>query len=171
MLRLAPITMLALAACAAPEPKEPPLEGLVSISSSPCLGLCPVFTMQVTPDDRYRLNSGANTINPGRSSGGLPVGSFRRALDLMGRYEFESLQRSYTADVKETCPERVTGTPILTLLRKTDARQKVVDYDVGCLKFAEKDRFDQLVAGLYRTFRISDLVAVGEPPKADDAKK
>jgi len=131
----------ALAACAVPEPKEPPLEGIISISAGPCLGLCPEFTMRVEPDDRYSLNAGANTIREGRSTGGLPVGSFRRALD---------------------------GTPTLTILRKTDTDQKVVSYEVGCLDFEEKDRMDQMIAGLYRAFRINDLVAVGEPPKVED---
>jgi len=59
---------MALTACATPEPKEPPLRGSVSLSSGPCLGLCPVFTMKVNTEDRYRLNSGANTINEGRST-------------------------------------------------------------------------------------------------------
>jgi len=36
------------------------------------------------------------------------------------------------------------------------------DYEDGSLD-------QMMIAGLYRTFRISDLVAVGEPPKADDA--
>ena len=165
------VTLTALAAltgCATPEPKEPPLEGSVSISAGPCLGLCPVYTMRVNPEDRYRLNAGANTIKEGRSSGGLPVGSFRRALDLMGRYNFDALERSYTAETPETCPERVTGTPTLTIVRKTDDFQKIVNYEVGCLDFAEKDNLDLLVEGLYRTFRINDLVAVGEPPKAKD---
>jgi len=102
------------------------LRGSVSLSSGPCLGLCPVFTMKVNTEDRYRLNSGANTINEGRSTGAL------------------------------------------TIIRETEESQKVVTYDVGCLDFAEKDSLDLLVEGLYRTFRINDLVAVGEPPKAED---
>ncbi len=160
--------MLALTACATPEPKEPPLRGSVSLSSGPCLGLCPVFTMKVNTEDRYRLNSGANTINEGRSTGGLPVGSFRKALGLLDRYGFDGMRRSYEASNPETCPDRVTGTPTLTIIRETEESQKVVTYDVGCLDFAEKDSLDLLVEGLYRTFRINDLVAVGEPPKAED---
>lgn len=172
MARIALLLSLAglMAACATPEPKEPPLEGLVTLASSACLGLCPVYSMRVGPDDRYRLNAEANTIKPGRSSGGLPVGSFRRALDLLDRYDFDNLQRSYTADVEEVCPERVSGTPVLTISRTQDDVRKNVTYDVGCLGFAEKDNMDQLVAALYRTFRINDLVAVGEPPKAEDAR-
>ena len=159
-----------LAGCAAPEPKEPPLEGTVSISSGPCLGLCPVFSMQVNAEDRYTLNSGANTINEGRSTGGLPVGSFRRALGLLDRYDFDSKRRGYTPGNDETCSDRVTGTPTLTITRKVRLSERTVSYDVGCLGFAEKDNLDLLVEGLYRTFRISDLVAVGEPPKADDQR-
>lgn len=162
------IGVAVLTGCATPEPKEPPLEGIVTISAGPCLGLCPVYSMRVDPEDRYRLNSGENTIKEGRSTGGLPVGSFRRALDLMERYGFDQMQRSYTAETPETCPDRVTGTPTLTIQRKTDEVQKLVTYEVGCLDFAEKDNLDLLVGGLYRTFRINDLVAVGEPPKADD---
>ncbi len=172
MLRtLSGLAMLAvLSACATPEPKEPPLEGLITIASSPCIGLCPVFAMEVNAGDRYVLEAGANTIKEGRSTGGLPFGSFRRALDLLDRYEFDAKQRSYEAGNFETCPDRVTGTPTLTISRATGTSRKVVDYDVGCLDFAEKDTLDQLVAGLYRTFRVSDLVAVGEPPKADDER-
>ncbi len=158
--------MLALlTGCATPEPKEPPLEGSISISAGPCIGLCPVYTMRVTPEDRYSLNAGDNTIKEGRSNGGLPVGAFRRALDIMDRYGFNALQRSYTVATPETCPDRVTGTPTLTILRKTDDFQKIVTYEVGCLDFADKDNLDLMVEGLYRTFRINDLVAVGEPPK------
>ena len=119
--------LVVLAGCATPEPKEPPLEGIVTISAGPCLGLCPVYTMRVDPEDRYRLNAGENTIKEGRSSGGLPVGSFRRALDLMDRYGFDSLERSYTAETPETCPDRVTGTPTLMIQRKTDDAQKLLD--------------------------------------------
>jgi len=160
--------MAVLAGCATPEPKEPPLEGIITISSGPCLGLCPVFTMRVDPEDRYRLNAGENTIREGRSSGGLPVGSFRRALDLMDRYGFAGMQRSYTTATPETCPESVSGTPTLTIQRQTDDFRKLVTYEVGCLDFAEKDNLDLLVEGLYRSFRINDLVAVGEPPKAEN---
>lgn len=170
MSKLIPIalSLTALAGCATPEPKEPPLEGIVSISAGPCLGLCPVYTMRVAPDDRYRLNAGDNTIKEGRSTGGLPVGSFRRALDVMDRYGFDSLQRSYTGDTPESCPDRVTGTPTLTIMRQTDDFQKIVTYEVGCLDFAEKDNLDLMVEGLYRAFRINDLVAVGEPPKVKE---
>lgn len=157
-----------LAGCAQPEPKEPPLEGLISIASGPCLGLCPVFTMQVNPEDRYTLDGGANTIKQGASEGGLPVGAFRRALDLMDRYEFDGMRRGYTADNALSCPQQVTGTPTLTITRESKDFIKSVTYDVGCLDFAEKDNLDLLVEGLYRNFRISDLVAVGEPPKAED---
>jgi len=159
---------IALTGCATPEPKEPPLEGIITLSAGPCLGLCPVYSMRVDPEDRYRLNAEANTIKPGRSEGGLPVGTFRRALDLMERYDFEQMQRSYTGETPETCPDRVTGTPTLTIQRKTDDTQKLVTYEVGCLDFAEKDRLDLLVGGLYRQFRINDLVSVGEPPKIKD---
>lgn len=167
MSKLIPIaaSLALLVGCAAPEPKEPPLEGIVSISAGPCLGLCPVYTMRVTPDDRYSLNAEDNTIKEGLSTGGLPVGAFRRALDVMERYGFDSMQRSYTAATPQTCPDRVTGTPTLTVLRKTDDFQKIVTYEVGCLEFAEKDNLDLMVEGLYRAFRINDLVAVGEPPK------
>jgi hypothetical protein len=159
-----------LAGCATPEPKEPPLEGTVTISSSDCPALCPVYSMRVGPDERYRLNAGANTITEGRSTGGLPVGSFRSALGLLDRYEFESMARAYTADTPDTCPDRITGTPTLTITRETNDARKIVSYDVGCIGFAEKDNLDLLVEGLYRSFRITDLVAVGEPPSVKNAR-
>lgn len=159
-----------LAGCASPEPKEAPLEGMITISSTDCPGLCPVYTMRVGPDDRYRLNAGANTIEEGRSTGGLPVGAFRRALGLMDRYGFDTLARSYTAETPDTCPEQISGTPILTISKTQDDLRKIVSYDVGCIGFAEKDNLDLLVEGLYSTLRISDLVAVGEPPKAKNAR-
>jgi len=159
-----------LAGCATPEPKEPPLEGTVTISSSDCPALCPVYSMRVTPDERYSLNAGANTISEGRSTGGLPVGSFRTALGLLDRYGFESMARSYTAATPETCPDRISGTPTLTISRETDDLRKVVTYDVGCIDFAKKDDLDLLVEGLYRSFRINDIVAVGEPPSVKDAR-
>ena len=162
------LSLAVLTGCATPEPKEPPLEGIVSISAGPCLGLCPVYTMRVDPEDRYRLNSGANTIKEGRSTGGLPVGSFRRALDVMDRYGFDALARDYTAATPERCPDRVSGTPTLTIMRQADDIQKIVTYEVGCLGFAEKDNLDLMVEGLYRAFRINDLVAVGEPPKVKE---
>lgn len=163
--------MVAVTGCAAPEQKEPPLVGTVSIASGPCLGLCPVFTMEVNTEDRYRLASGANTINEGNSTGGLPFGSLRRALGLLDRYDFNNKQRSYVPGNSVTCPEQVSGTPTLTIIRQAGDFRKVVTYDVGCLGFAEKDSLDQLIEGLYRTFRISDLVAVGEPPKAEDQQQ
>ena len=162
---------LALIACAAPEAKEAPLEGTISISSGPCLGLCPVFSMQVNAEDRYTLNSGANTINEGPSSGGLPFGSLRRALGLMDRYGFNDLEDRYTPATPATCPDQVTGTPTLRISREAPGFQKSVTYDVGCLGFKEKDNLDRLVESLYRTFRVSDLVAVGEAPKAEDQRE
>ena len=117
------------------------------------------------------MASGANTINEGNSTGGLPFGSLRRALGLLDRYDFNNKQRSYVPGNSVTCPEQVSGTPTLTIIRQAGDFRKVVTYDVGCLGFAEKDSLDQLIEGLYRTFRISDLVAVGEPPKAEDQQQ
>jgi len=119
----------------------------------------------VDAEDRYTLNSGANTIKEGDSTGGLPFGSYRRALGLLDQYGFDSLLRSYEDGNPETCPDRVTGTPVLTISQVSKG-----SYDVGCLGFAEKDNLDRLVEGLYGTFRINDLVAVGEPPKAEDQR-
>lgn len=168
MLKRSVLVGFLLAGCAVPQPKEPPLEGTLRVASGPCLGLCPEFSMEVDAEDRYRLNAKANTINPGRSSGGLPVGSFRRALDTLERYGFETMERSYTSATPETCPDVITGTPTLTVLRRTEEGRKIVDYEVGCLDFEGKDNLDQMMAQLYRILRINDLVAVGEPPKADD---
>lgn len=157
-----------LAACAAtPEPKEPPLEGTLTLSSGPCLGFCPVYSMRLNPEDRYRLDSGENTVNPGKSRGALPVGSFRRALEALDRYDFETLADDYTPETPENCPDRVTETPTIKILRITDEFRKRVVYDTGCLHFADKDRLDQLVSRLREVFRIDALVAVGTPPKPD----
>ena len=167
MKTVAPLTiLLALAACTAtPEPKEPPLEGILTLSAGPCLGFCPVYAMRLNTEDRYRLNAQENTTNPGKSRGALPVGSFRKALEALDRYDFETMQNDYTPATPENCPEIVTDTPTLAITRRTDDFRKSVSYNTGCLKFADKDRLNQLAATLRKIFRIDALVAVGEPPK------
>lgn len=161
-----PMIFLAVTACTAtPEPKEPPLEGTLALSAGPCLGFCPVYTMRLNPEDRYRLNSGENTVNPGRSQGAVPVGSFRKALEALDRYGFETMQNDYTENTPENCPERVTDTPTLKISRISEDFRKIVTYNTGCLGFADKDRLDQLTSRLRELFRIDARVAVGEPPK------
>ncbi len=170
MFKLIPCAALLalLVGCATPEPKEVPLEGIVSITAGPCLGLCPEFTMSVGPDDRYELIAGPNTIKQGRSTGGLPFGAFRRALDVLDLYDFQSLRRGYVSADPRTCPDSVSGTPTLTIELEGNRGNKELTYEVGCLDFPEKDSIDQMIADLYRVFRVNDLVAVGEPPKVKD---
>lgn len=166
MKQIVPLLALALGACAAtPEPKEPPLEGALSLSSGPCLGFCPVYRMRLDPKDRYRLDAGEHTIEPGKSTGAIPVGSFRRALEALDRYDFASLDQDYTAETPENCPERITGTPTVTISRVSDDFRKLVTYDTGCLGFPEKDRLDQLTSTLRDIYRVDALIAVGEEPR------
>ncbi len=162
------VAVFLVTGCATPEQKEAPLTGTVSLSAGPCLGLCPVYTMTVGTDDRYELVAGPNTIKEGRSTGGLPVGAFRRALDILDIYDFRALRRGYVSNIPEGCPDSVSGTPTLTVERDSGSDRKTVTYEVGCLGFPEKDSLDQMINDLYRNFRINDLVAVGEPPKAED---
>lgn len=164
------IGLLALAACAgtgAPETREPPLTGTITLASGECPGLCPVYTMTLRPDDRYTLNAGANTINPGRSGGTLPVNSFRRAVEVLEQYDLPGLQRFYTPTEKDNCPNSITGLPTVDFSRVDDDNdvRAFVTFDSGCVGFDDRDRLDQMHERLREIFRIRELVAVGEPPR------
>ena len=77
-----------------PDPPEIPLEGSITLASGPCTALCPVYRMTVNADDTYELRAEENTISPGRTRGGLPVNSFRRALEALDEFDFRGFQLS-----------------------------------------------------------------------------
>ncbi len=164
------IGLLALAACAAPpkpEPKEPPLTGTITLGSGPCAGLCAVYTMTLYADDTYLLNAQDNTIKPGRSRGSLPVNSFRRAVEALEQYEFNSFERFYVPTEKANCPQVITGLPTADVSRVDDDNdiRTFVTFNTGCVNFADRDRLDQLDGRLRDIFRVKELIAVGEPPR------
>ena len=160
---------ITLAACATPtpEPKEPPLTGTITLASGACPGLCPIYTMTMRADDSYTLNAQENTITPGRSTGSLPVNSFRRAVEALEQYELATMQRFYTPTERDNCPEAITGLPV-TDINRIDEDNDIrifVTFNTGCVNFADRDRLDRLYERLREVFRIKELVSVGEPPR------
>ncbi len=161
---------LTLAACATPqqpEPKAPPLTGTITLGSGPCAGLCPIYTMTLKADDTYTLNAQDNTITPGRSTGSLPVNSFRRAVEALEQYDLPTMQRFYTPTEKENCPEAISGLPVTDISRVDEDNdvRRFVTFNTGCVNFADRDRLDRLHERLREVFRIKELVSVGEPPR------
>jgi len=164
------IGILALSACAtteAPEPKETPLTGTITLGAGPCPGLCPVYTMTLYPNDTYALNAGEYTLAPGRSRGSLPVNSFRRALEALEQYDLPGLARFYTPTEKDNCPTAISGLPTVDFSRVDDNNdvRSFVTFNTGCVDFAERDRLDRLYERLRTVFRVKEIVAVGEPPR------
>ncbi len=165
---------LVLAGCATPPPpeaKEPPLTGTITLSTGPCAGLCPVYTMRVSADDTYRLDARDNTITPGKSSGSLPVNSFRRALEAIEAFDLGSMQRYYTPTEPDNCPDFISELPTVDIARVDDENdvRKFVTFNSGCVGFADRDRLDRLYERLRQVFRVQELVAVGEPPRPENA--
>ncbi len=164
------IGLLALAACAAtpePEPKEPPLTGTIALGSGACEGLCPVYTMTLYADDTYLLNAGDNTIKPGRSRGSLPVNSFRRAVEALEQYDFDTFRRFYVPTERANCPQTITGLPTADFSRVDDENdvRTFVTFNTGCVGFSDRDRLDRMHERLRAIFRVKELVAAGEPPR------
>lgn len=164
---------LTLAACATPPPpeaKEPPLTGTITLSSGPCAGLCPIYTMRVSADDTYQLDARDNTISPGKSGGSLPVNSYRRALEALEAFDIASMQRYYTPTEPDNCTDFISELPTVDFAHVDDENdvREFVTFNSGCVGFADRDRLDRLHQRLREVFRVQELVAVGEPPRPDN---
>lgn len=164
------VAMLLASCSSTPEPKEPPLEGSIILGSGPCVGACPNYKMTVSADDRYVIDARENTTNPGLQRGALPVNSFRRAVEALEQYKFDTFANEYLPG-EPTCPEHISDLPKVEVARIDRAYRKAITVDLGCIGYPEQDRFDRLYERLRLALRIRELVAVGEvprPPRPDE---
>lgn len=145
MLRTLPIlTLLVLSACASAPPAANAIDA-IEIREGACYGTCPIYTIRITPDDRYRLDGERFTRADGISQGQLPPGHFDRLADYIAAHDLMAFPADITPGNPAACGEgRVSDLPDFQLTVVLAERIKVIHWYPGC--FGSSYRNDMVAA-------------------------
>ena len=131
----------------------------ISLGETVCFGTCPEYTITAYPNEFFELDAGQFTVNPGQSTGTLPVGSFAAANAALQAANFNSLPTNITPGNAAACGNQVaTDLPTATISETTIAGTRTVTYYPGCLQAPDKAALDQLVADLRTALQVETLV-------------
>lgn len=162
------LTALALSACATTQtgtgPSGPgPTAAAwteIEIAEGACYGFCPIYTITLTPDDRYALNGERFTRHDGETSGRLAAGSFQRIAAILQRHDAVSLPADITMNNPATCGRTMmSDLPDFRLgLTGPDGRQDIVWYP-GCADSPYRDALSQIREQVREAYQYESLIA------------
>tara|TARA_R110002126_G_C10253376_1_gene482286 strand:- start:118 stop:624 length:507 start_codon:yes stop_codon:yes gene_type:complete len=157
------LTALALSACATTQTGPGPTGVAwteIEISEGVCFGFCPIYTITITPDDRYQLNGERFTRHDGQTSGTLDAGSFQRLAAILQRHGAESLPADITMNNPANCGRSVmSDMPDFRLgLTGPDGRQDIVWYP-GCADSPYRDALSQIQTAVREVYEYETLIA------------
>lgn len=141
-------TLLLLGACAVragAKPDQPPGDATVTLQRSPCFGICPAYTVTVTPDGMVDFTGHLHvqTTNARGSATPAQRANIAAALEQAG---FNAMQPSYVSR-NDGCEMVMTDQPGVKITVATAAGSKSVDFYFGCTGTAAdavKPRIKQL---------------------------
>ncbi|WP_417481262.1 DUF6438 domain-containing protein [Maricaulis sp.] len=142
------LTALALSACATTQ-TGPGSTGVawteIEIAEGACYGFCPIYTITITPDERYQLNGERFTRHDGRSSGVLEAGSFARIAEILQTHDAAALPADITMNNPAACGHTMmSDLPDFRLgLTGPDGRQDIVWYP-GCADSPYREALSQI---------------------------
>lgn len=157
------LAALGLTACATTQSGPGP-SGLawteIEISEGICYGRCPIYTITVTPDDRYQLNGERFTRHDGQTSGALDAGSFQRLAAILQRHDAASLPADITMNNPANCGRSMmSDMPDFRLgLTGPDGRQDIVWYP-GCADSPYRDALTQIHSAVREVYEYETLIA------------
>ena len=156
------LVLAGLAACAATPPAGPGTgPTAITVSEQPCFGVCPVYSMTVTPDDRYVLDGERFTRTEGRSEGQLPTGSFGRMVTALQAADFTAIPGEITHG-SEACGQPVASDLPTTIIATDGPVAHDVVWYQGCFGTPWRDGLATLRDTLHQAYRYDQLVA---PPQ------
>ncbi|WP_417494610.1 DUF6438 domain-containing protein [Maricaulis sp.] len=117
----------------------------IEIAEGACYGFCPIYTITITPDDRYQLIGERFTRHDGASSGTLAAGSFQRIAEILQTHDAASLPADITMNNPATCGRAMmSDLPDFRLgLTGPDGRQDIVWYP-GCADSPYREALSQI---------------------------
>ncbi|WP_417469251.1 DUF6438 domain-containing protein [Maricaulis sp.] len=156
------LTALALSACATTT-RSPASESRwtsIEIAEGACFGVCPIYTITITPDDRYQLNGERFTRHDGASSGMLEAGSYARIAELLQAHDAAALPADITQNNSAACGRSImTDMPDFRLgLTGPDGRQNIVWYP-GCAESPYRDALSQIRDQVRLAYDYETLIA------------
>ncbi|WP_417488942.1 DUF6438 domain-containing protein [Maricaulis sp.] len=147
------LTALALSACATTRPgtgptgpgSTGPAWTEIEIAEGACYGFCPIYTITVTPDDRYTLNGERFTRHDGQTSGRLEAGSFQRLAAILQAHDAAALPADITMNNPAACGRTMmSDLPDFRLgLTGPAGRQDIVWYP-GCADSPYREALSQI---------------------------
>tara|TARA_R110000868_G_scaffold229089_4_gene482098 strand:+ start:11651 stop:12157 length:507 start_codon:yes stop_codon:yes gene_type:complete len=157
------LAALGLTACATTQSGPGPSDLAwteIEISEGVCFGFCPIYTITITPDDRYQLNGERFTRHDGQTSGTLDAGSFQRLAAILQRHDAASLPADITMNDPANCGRSVmSDMPDFRLgLTGPDGRQDIVWYP-GCADSPYRDALSQIQTAARRVYDYETLIA------------
>lgn len=137
MIKLAILTTLVLTACGgrAPRAQEPSQttasEPAISLERTSCFGICPVYTISVSPSGQVAFEGRAHVLHLGSATGQIPpqrVDSLLGELEKAGYFRFAN---GYAAS-EPVCGRYVTDLPAVITTVRLRGRTKRIEHDHGC---------------------------------------
>lgn len=128
------LLLCAAAAAGATETDDP----LVRVTTSPCLGACPVYTFYLRSDGHYLFDGKQHTKSDKVVTGKVSPDSFRQLVELMQKNGFSGFEDQYGWGNKEACQELRTDHPSVRIKIQSPEMNKEVDHYTGCVGFARE---------------------------------
>jgi len=146
--------LFALAACATSSNNADSIQ----ISESACFGQCPIYDLNVTPDDHYLLSGERFTRINGFSEGNLETGGYARMENMLEEADFFALPSEITYNNPEVCPgPPLSDMPSITITWMNRRGSHTVVWFQGCNNATMRDLRD----GLRDAFDYEAIVRPG----------
>ena len=132
----------------------------IEISEGVCFGRCPIYTIRVTPDDRYELNGERFTRTSGQTTGSLDAGSFQRLAAILQVNDAASLPADITMNNPAACGRSMmSDLPDFRLgLTAAAGRQDMVWYP-GCADSPYRAALSEIREQVREAYDYETLIA------------
>jgi len=152
------LTAFWLTACATAQPG--PAWTAIEISEGACFGTCPIYTIRVTPDDRYELNGERFTRTSGETTGTLEAGSFQRLAAILQAHDAESLPADITPGNPDACGRGImSDLPDFRLDLTSGGGRQAIAWYPGCAGSPYRDTLTQIREEVRQVYDHETLIA------------
>lgn len=157
------LTALGLTACATAQTgsgQPGPAWTEIEISEGACYGTCPIYTIRVTPDDRYELNGERFTRTSGETTGTLEAGSFQRLAAILQAHDAESLPADITPGNPAACGRGImSDLPDFRLGLTSGGGRQTIAWYPGCAGSPYRDALSQIRTAVREVYDHETLIA------------
>lgn len=151
-----------VAAGAANEPVEGPVQGKFTLERGVCFGPCPVYSATVTGDDHLVFEGRKFTARSGRHERDLAKGSFERLLAIASRYDFAALDSNWPDDKGLNCPEPPTDMATTSVSIEGGRISHTVKFYEGCAGYTGAERVIAMMKEFDAVLALHDWIGPRE---------